>query len=152
MERGIKRSRALNNIFLPDGESCIEELYRRKFLIITETKVVFFKRFATKLTLHNVIRVILIKNFRSFFFSFVSSFLYSSIIFSRKSCCLFSISSNDFSCVFWISKSSSRIDFRGTCFEFFFASFCNTFKKSSSSDHSIFLTLPVSDPKRIFDM
>ena len=35
-------------------------------------------------------------------------------------------------------------------FIYFFASFCNTFKKSSSSDSSIFLTLRVSDPKRIF--
>ena len=47
-EREIRRRRALNNIALPDGgeiKNCIEELYRRKFLGRTETKVVFLETF-----------------------------------------------------------------------------------------------------------
>ena len=45
----------------------------------------------------------------------------------------------------------SSLSYRGARFEFyFFPSFCNTFKKSLSSDSSIFLTLPVSDLKLIF--
>ena len=38
-------------------KNCVEEFCRRKFIIITGTKVVFFETFCNK-TLHNVIRVI----------------------------------------------------------------------------------------------